>query len=99
MFDGWYDDFVVENNLIITNTYHGIAFYGARNCKIVNNTVVSLLDNISPVGTAPINVFPLKGRLDQEISYKIISLTESILLTVVFQEERQLITILLFHKH
>jgi len=39
-FDGFFEDWVVENNVIITNAWHGIAFYGARNCRIVNNTVI-----------------------------------------------------------
>jgi hypothetical protein len=38
-FDGFYEDWVVENNAIITSAWHGIAFYGARNCRVVNNTV------------------------------------------------------------
>jgi parallel beta-helix repeat protein len=36
MFENW----VVENNLVITDHWHGISFYGAINCRIVNNTVV-----------------------------------------------------------
>jgi len=40
-FDGYYDDWIVENNVIITDHWHGISFGGARNCKIINNTVVS----------------------------------------------------------
>lgn len=39
-FDGMYEDWVIENNLIVTNTYHGISLYGAIGCKVVNNTVV-----------------------------------------------------------
>jgi len=39
-FDGMFQDWVVENNLIVTRTYHGISLYGAINCRIVNNTVV-----------------------------------------------------------
>lgn len=39
-FDGMYEGWTVENNLIVTNTYHGISFYGGINCRIVNNTVV-----------------------------------------------------------
>jgi len=39
-FDGMYEDWVVENNLIVSQTYHGIALYGAVNCKVVNNTLV-----------------------------------------------------------
>ena len=39
-FDGWYDDWVVENNVVATGHYHGISLLGARNCRVVNNTVV-----------------------------------------------------------
>lgn len=48
-FDGYYENWTVENNLIVTDQYQGIAFYGARNCRIVNNTVVK----------NPINGFPI----------------------------------------
>lgn len=40
LFDGMFENWVVENNLIITNHWHGISFYGAINCRIVNNTVI-----------------------------------------------------------
>jgi parallel beta-helix repeat protein len=39
-FDGWYIDWIVENNVIITDHWHGISLYGARNCRIVNNTAI-----------------------------------------------------------
>jgi hypothetical protein len=39
-FDGFFEDWVVENNLVIVNHWHGITFLGARNMRIVNNTVV-----------------------------------------------------------
>lgn len=39
-FDGMYEDWVIENNVIIVNHYHGISLYGAINCKIINNTVI-----------------------------------------------------------
>ncbi len=39
-FDGMFDDWVVENNVIYTDHWHGISLYGARNCRIVNNTVL-----------------------------------------------------------
>jgi parallel beta-helix repeat protein len=42
LFDGMFENWVVENNLIITDHWHGISFYGAINCRIINNTV---LDN------------------------------------------------------
>jgi Right handed beta helix region len=50
MFDGWYDNLTIRNNLIITDHYHGIAIYGTRGATILNNTVVDLsgLPNTSP---------------------------------------------------
>lgn len=39
-FDGPYIDWIVENNLVVVDHYHGISLYGAHNCRIVNNTVV-----------------------------------------------------------
>lgn len=49
-FDGMFDNWVVENNVIISNTYHGISFYGFTNSKIVNNTVIDQVpdDNVCP---------------------------------------------------
>jgi len=39
-FDGFAVDWVIEDNLIVIHHNHGIALYGAKNCKIVNNTVI-----------------------------------------------------------
>jgi len=49
-FDGFFDGWIVENNVIITNHYHGISFYGMRNSKIANNTVIDQIpgDDLSP---------------------------------------------------
>ncbi len=38
-FGGMYVDWVVENNLVIVDHYHGISLYGAVNCRVINNTV------------------------------------------------------------
>ncbi|MCP4600254.1 MAG: hypothetical protein GY847_06935 [Proteobacteria bacterium] len=43
-FDGMFVDWVVENNVVITNHWHGITLSGARNCRIVNNTVIDRND-------------------------------------------------------
>ncbi|RZL46767.1 MAG: hypothetical protein EOP00_13970 [Pedobacter sp.] len=40
-FDGFFENWTVENNVIITNMWHGISFYGAKNLKITNNTVLN----------------------------------------------------------
>ncbi|MBN2723769.1 MAG: right-handed parallel beta-helix repeat-containing protein [Deltaproteobacteria bacterium] len=40
-FDGFYKDWIVENNLIIVDHWHGITFMGAKNVVIRNNTVVN----------------------------------------------------------
>jgi len=49
-FDGFFEDWVVENNVIVVNHWHGITFLGARNMRIVNNTV---LDNRLDDGPGP----------------------------------------------
>jgi hypothetical protein len=46
-FDGTFADWTVENNVIMTDHWHGITLSGAINCRIVNNTVVDL-DTGSP---------------------------------------------------
>ncbi len=39
LFDGYFEGWVVENNLVVTDHWHGIAIYGAIDCKVTNNTV------------------------------------------------------------
>ncbi|MFW6170272.1 MAG: choice-of-anchor Q domain-containing protein [Planctomycetota bacterium] len=39
-FDGMYVDWVIENNVVVVDHYHGITLGGARGCRVVNNTVV-----------------------------------------------------------
>jgi hypothetical protein len=39
-FDGMYVGWLIENNVVIVDHYHGITLGGARDCKIVNNTVI-----------------------------------------------------------
>ena len=41
-FDGTFDGWIVENNVVLTDHWHGISFYGARNLRIVHNTVLDL---------------------------------------------------------
>lgn len=41
-FDGMYENWVIENNVIITDHWHGITLAGAQNTRIVNNTVIDL---------------------------------------------------------
>jgi parallel beta-helix repeat protein len=43
-FDGTFVDWVVENNVVVTDHYHGITLLGARNCLVINNTVLDLND-------------------------------------------------------
>ena len=43
-FDGFFDNWVVENNVVITDHWHGISFYGMRDSRIVNNSVIDLQD-------------------------------------------------------
>ena len=44
-FDGTYVDWVIENNVIITDHWHGITMGGARNCLVINNTVLDQNNN------------------------------------------------------
>lgn len=41
-FDGFFIDWIVENNVVVTDHWHGISFYGMRNSRVVNNTVIDL---------------------------------------------------------
>ena len=47
-FDGFYVNWTIENNIIITDHWHGITMLGAINCRIINNTVIDPYD-ISPI--------------------------------------------------
>jgi parallel beta-helix repeat protein len=39
-FDGMFEDWIVENNVVLVSHWHGITLLGARNCRIINNTAV-----------------------------------------------------------
>lgn len=39
-FDGPFRNWIVENNVVIVDHWHGIAFFGGINCEIRNNTVL-----------------------------------------------------------
>jgi parallel beta-helix repeat protein len=49
-FDGMFENLLIENNIIVSNHWHGISVYGAINSNIVNNTVVKRdnSDNMRP---------------------------------------------------
>jgi parallel beta-helix repeat protein len=60
-FDGFSENWVIENNIIITDMWHGIALYGARNCRIMNNTVVK--NPLNRTDKTPwIAIYPHKTR-------------------------------------
>ena len=40
IFDGEWDGLTVTNNLVITNTWHGISLYGVSDALVANNTVI-----------------------------------------------------------
>jgi len=41
-YDGFFRGWIVENNVVVTDHWHGISFYGMRDSRIVNNTVIDL---------------------------------------------------------
>lgn len=61
LFDGPYDNLVIQNNVVAVSSgaYHGISVYGARKAKIVNNTVVAASGN--PASAPWLGVFPHKS--------------------------------------
>ncbi|MEZ4956208.1 MAG: choice-of-anchor Q domain-containing protein [Saprospiraceae bacterium] len=50
-FDGFFNNWIIENNIVAVNHWHGITFLGANNCKIYNNTVLDPTPNITPGGS------------------------------------------------
>jgi len=42
LFDGFFEDWTIENNIIAIDQWHGITISGFKNCKIINNTIVDL---------------------------------------------------------
>lgn len=59
-FDGFYTDWVVENNVIMVDHWHGITLLGAKNSRIINNTVLDI-NNKEP-GPAWIMIGPHKNK-------------------------------------
>jgi len=58
-FDGWFNNFTIENNLVLVDSDHGISLYGANNAKVINNTVAK--NHLRDTG-APIRVVPHKNH-------------------------------------
>lgn len=44
-FDGFFNNWRIENNLLYINHWHGISLYGANDSVIVNNTLVDAVPN------------------------------------------------------
>jgi nitrous oxidase accessory protein NosD len=65
-FDGFFVNWTVENNVVITDHWHGITFLGMRDSRIVNNTVIDL--NQTSPGPPWIMVNPHKdGRPSENV--------------------------------
>jgi hypothetical protein len=64
-FDGLFVDWVVENNVVATDHWHGISFYGMIDSRIVNNTVVDV--NETTPGPAWILVTDSDGTPSQNV--------------------------------
>ena len=46
LFDGIHADYVIENNVVIVDHWHGITVMGARNVRIINNSVIDPNDTL-----------------------------------------------------
>ncbi len=64
LFDGIFTDWLIANNIVVTDHWHGITVMGARNVRIVNNTVLD--PNRNTVGPPWITITVHKdGRLPE----------------------------------
>jgi parallel beta-helix repeat protein len=54
-FDGVFKNWRVENNIVMVDHWHGIAFYGGENCIVINNTV------LDPYPYTPVDSFENNG--------------------------------------
>ncbi|MEE9437416.1 MAG: FlgD immunoglobulin-like domain containing protein, partial [Saprospiraceae bacterium] len=62
-FDGFYNNCIIENNVIVVEHWHGISLYGAKDTRIVNNTVLPNPGGSKIAGPPWIGIFPHKdGR-------------------------------------
>jgi parallel beta-helix repeat protein len=43
-FDGMFEDWLIIDNVVMVDHWHGISLYGAINCLIENNTVIDILE-------------------------------------------------------
>ena len=59
-FDGLYNDWVIENNLLYINHWHGITLFGANNARVVNNTLIDA-DSVDGRLRPWIKIAPLKA--------------------------------------
>lgn len=67
-FDGVFLNWLVENNIVITDHWHGISFYGAVNCRVVNNTVIDPYPYtpVNPFDPGSTNIGPTWIRIDRK---------------------------------
>lgn len=67
-FDGPFLNWIVENNIILCDHWHGISFYGAIGCKIINNTVLDpyKFTPIDPFDNNASNTGPAWIRIDKK---------------------------------
>lgn len=73
MFDGFFEDWVIEDNIVIVDHWHGITVMGARNVRISNNVVVDQGDgSIGPPWIAITNHKDGRPSTSSEISRNLI---------------------------
>jgi len=60
-FDGFAEDWVIQDNLVVIHHQHGITILGAKNCRIVNNSVIKNPFKIYNNGDPWIGIWPTKS--------------------------------------
>ncbi|WP_334128399.1 hypothetical protein [Sneathiella sp.] len=60
LFNGVYEGWTIENNIVIVNNWHGISAFGMRASRIAHNTVMDI--DYFPPGPAAITIISLAGE-------------------------------------
>jgi len=79
-FDGPFHNWVIENNIVSVNHWHGISLYGAFDCVIRNNTVIDPTPEETP-GSSWIRINPHKDGTESENNIVANNLTNKLALS------------------
>ncbi len=79
-FDGPFNNWIIENNVISVDHWHGISLYGAFDCIIRNNTVIDPTPDITP-GPSWIRINPHKDGTESKNNIVANNITNTMVVT------------------